>query len=235
METVHEIVFHPEMVNDFKQWLEKGDAAIPGFITEMGRHQSNDTPFQHIVRNAIGEAGKDLQVQDSRVISLGEAIPLKQHSTGMDFNIIFLTRDQTDSIFSASRVNVAKDIQALRSEEMRRLGVIRAPPVGDNAMTILIPYEALHLGIMPSERQKRLATILSFQFEKAKNLSQNNFQDEYMPIARPQRLWPVLCWQKFRWQFLSYDFYGWRKSKIRFRIFCLIWMALSPPQARTDA
>jgi len=170
MEGIHEIIFFPQLIREFKGWLERG--IVPEWIKDK---RDGETVFQFMVRDAIYKATGNTIGPCS--IVLGRAIPLVNLS-GMNVEIKFLGPKETDATFEKSRVLLADDIQALRNEEMHRLGIIRGPPAGGNTITILLPYEALEAGKTLQERIGRIALLICFQLEKTQHLINNSFSDE---------------------------------------------------------
>jgi|GEM_PF-4784765 len=174
MEQIHEVIFNPALVKELSEWLNYGK--VPDWIEDK---DPRETIFQFIIKKAVERSTGYLPANVSAGIKLGEEITVSKIQ-GKDVKIKFLSSQETDNTFPASRLLLEGDINALRNEELHRLGIIRGPPDGQNCISILLPYDLLETGDSPKDRIKRIETALSFQLEKTKHLLDNNFNDELL-------------------------------------------------------
>jgi hypothetical protein len=176
IESVHELVFLPKLVKDLIANIDRG--SVPKWIDDRN-FADGDTAFQAILSRAILK-GTDYKghAELTSALALGKKISLKRSS----IKLKFLDEKQTNRAFTKTRVALASkdDVEALKKEEMHRLGIIRGPPSkGDRSVVVELPYEITQLGFTPEERIQRMAVVIAFQLLKAEKLINKGFKNEW--------------------------------------------------------
>ncbi|MCX5678700.1 MAG: 2-phospho-L-lactate transferase CofD family protein [Candidatus Omnitrophica bacterium] len=169
---IHEVIFNPTLAKELSEWLNSG--RTPAWAMDK---RPEETTFQFMIRKAVERSAGHLPTDVK--IKLDEEITVS-NIHGKDVRVEFLSPHATESIFPPSRIFMAEtgDIEALRNEELHRLGVIRGPIYQNDNILIFLPYDLLAAGDSLKDRIKRIEVALSFQLEKAKNLLENGFTDE---------------------------------------------------------
>ncbi|MCX5711115.1 MAG: hypothetical protein NT060_04055, partial [Candidatus Omnitrophica bacterium] len=169
MKSIHEVIFHPKLTQELRAWLIED--RVPSWIKDKSPEESL---FQFAAKTAIERAIPGTRINGKTIRINGET--QAGSISGKPLKIRFLSVKETDALIPYQRAAFFNDAEALRNEELHRLGIIRGPP--GKEINILLPNYVHELGLTPSERVDRLEKIISFQLEKAKLLAENNGIDE---------------------------------------------------------
>ncbi len=188
MESIHEIVFQPELQKELYLWLKEGKQ--PEWLINK---KHDETWFQYSLRSAVAQVTGNNNLADK--VKLSEEISIGEYE-GLPIKIKILNPQETDTAFPIDRTE-AIDEEARQGEVTNRLGRLSEFQEGEiTGALVELPYEVIHCGLTPKERIERLQTILNFNLIKAKlwvknlepfQLAHQNAIEEIQVLGKNQR------------------------------------------------